>query len=60
MPQPHSHIRLRDDEGGELYAIWSRSAKRLIVTVERRGSQAQVELKIDQSMELVRFLSEQD
>jgi hypothetical protein len=50
-------IRLADDEGGEFYAIWSRSGKRLIVTVDRRGQHAQVELRPDQVAELARYLT---
>lgn len=46
-----------DDEGGRLHATWSRSGKRLIVTVTRRGNRAQVELRPDQVEELAAFLA---
>jgi hypothetical protein len=46
-----------DDEGGRLHATWSRSGKRLIVTVTRRGSRAQVELRPAQVEELATFLA---
>jgi hypothetical protein len=51
-------IRVADDEGGELYAIWSRSRRRLIVTVDRRGQHAQVELRPEQVVELARYLTD--
>ena len=50
-------IQLDDDEGGQLHAIWSRSSKRLIVTVARRGDCAQVELRRAQVEELARYLA---
>jgi hypothetical protein len=50
-------VELVDDEGGRLYATWSRSGKRLIVTVNRRGSWAQVELRPEQVEDLVAFLA---
>lgn len=50
-------IRLADDEGGELHAVWSRSEKRLIVTVDRRGQHAQVELRPGQVAELAHYLT---
>jgi hypothetical protein len=50
-------IRLEDDEGGHLQATWSRSGKRLILTVGRRGEWAQVELRPVQVDELARYLS---
>ena len=50
-------IRLKDDEGGQLYATWSRSGKRLIVTVSRRGEWAQVELRPAQVEALARYLT---
>jgi hypothetical protein len=50
-------IRLQDDEGGHFDATWSRSGKRLIVTVNRRGQWAQVELRPEQVDELARYLS---
>jgi hypothetical protein len=52
-------VELRDDEGGSLNAVWSRSGRRLIVTVNRRGEWAQVELRREQVDELVSFLAEQ-
>jgi len=54
-------IRLEDDEQNLLHAIWSRSGKRLIVTVAPRGSwdrAAQVELAADQVENLRCFLGE--
>jgi hypothetical protein len=51
-------IRLADDEGGELYAIWSRSGKRLVVTVDRGGQYGQVELRPEQVVELARYLTD--
>jgi hypothetical protein len=50
-------IRLEDDEGGHLHATWSRSGKRLIVTVRRRGEWAQVELRPQQVEEFARYLA---
>ena len=47
-----------DDEGGRLNATWSRSGKRLIVTVSRRASVAQVELTHADVEHLARFLAE--
>jgi hypothetical protein len=55
--EPRQAIDLADDEGGELNAIWSRSGKRLIVTVDRRGHHAQIELTHEQVDELARFLA---
>ncbi len=54
-------VVLDDDENHRLHAIWSRSGKRLIVTVHDRSWQAdrfaQVELRPDQVEELIGFLS---
>ena len=47
-------IRLTDGDGKSLYAIWSRSGKRLIVTAESKTRQ--VELTPDQVLELAEFL----
>jgi hypothetical protein len=47
-----------DDEGRCLHAIWSRSGKRLIVTVTTSKAHAQVELRREQAEALVEFLSE--
>ena len=52
-------VELHDDEGGLLNAVWSRSGKRLIVTVNRRGEWAQVELRREQVEQLAGFLAEQ-
>jgi hypothetical protein len=41
-------IRLEDEEGGSLHATWSRSGKRLIVTLTRGDAYAQVELRPEQ------------
>jgi hypothetical protein len=53
----HESVDLVDDEGGRLSGTWSRSGKRLIVTVNRRGSWAQVELRPEQVEDLVAFLA---
>jgi hypothetical protein len=50
-------IRLDDDEGGHLHATWSRSGRRLIVTVGRGDQRAQVELQQSQVEELARYLN---
>jgi len=51
-------IRLEDDGGGYLDAIWSRSGKRLIATVGGRGECAQVELRPAQVDELAHHLTD--
>jgi hypothetical protein len=51
-------IAFDDDEGGHLHAVWSRSGKRLIVTVNRRDGWAQVELRPEQVDRLARFLAD--
>ena len=51
-------IQFEDDEGGRFHAVWSRSGKRLIVTVTRRGERAQVELRPEQVDYLIRLLSD--
>ena len=51
-------IQFEDDEGGRFDAVWSRSGKRLIVTLKRRGQWAQVELRPEQVEDLARFLSD--
>ncbi|MGH2958439.1 MAG: hypothetical protein ACRDKE_02460 [Solirubrobacterales bacterium] len=51
-------IALDGDENDHLHATWSRSGKRLIVTVSRRGASAQVELTPTQVAELGTFLAE--
>lgn len=51
-------IALEDDESGRFHATWSRSGKRLIVTVSSRGARAQVELRPEQVEALGSFLSE--
>jgi hypothetical protein len=50
-------IRLEDEEGGHLHATWSRSRKRLVVTVGRRGERAQVELLPVQVDALAHYLT---
>jgi hypothetical protein len=52
-------VEFYDDEGGSLNAVWSRSGRRLIVTVNRRGESAQVELRREQVDKLAAFLAEQ-
>ena len=51
-------IQLEDDEGGHFHATWSRSRKRLIVTVRRRGEWAQIELRPEQVEELAGYLTD--
>jgi hypothetical protein len=57
MSEEDEVTNLDDDEGGHLNATWSRSGRRLIVTVDRRGTWAQVQLRPDQVEELAAFLS---
>jgi hypothetical protein len=52
-------VEFHDDEGGSLNAVWSRSGRCLIVTVNRRGEWAQVELRREQVDKLAVFLAEQ-
>jgi hypothetical protein len=54
-------IQLDDGERNRLHAVWSRSGKRLIVTVAPRGKSheaGQVELDHEQVRELQAFLAE--
>jgi hypothetical protein len=51
-------IQLDGDERDRLETGWSRSGKRLIVTVWKRDQWAQVELEPAQVEELARFLAE--
>src|SRR4051812_3203489 len=51
-------VQLDDDEGGRLHATWSRSGKRLILTVHRRADWGQGELRPEQVAELAAFLAE--
>jgi hypothetical protein len=54
-------ITLDDGERNRLHAVWSRSGKRLIVSVVPRGKwdeSAQVELDPEQVQELRAFLSD--
>lgn len=53
-------VEFVDDEGDRLHATWSRSGKRLIVTVWGRGTWAQVELRPDQVSDLAKWLGEPD
>ena len=60
MPaQDRSAMKLEDGEGGKLHAVWSRSGKRPIITVDRRQHHAQVELRPDQVAQLAHYLAEQ-
>jgi hypothetical protein len=52
-------MKLAHDEGGKLHAVWSRSGKRLIITVDRRQQHAQVDLRPDQVAQLGHYLAEQ-
>ncbi|WP_205696314.1 hypothetical protein [Conexibacter sp. SYSU D00693] len=54
---PRPVTEFEDDEGSKLHATWSRSGKRLIVTVERRRQWAQVELRPEEAAELARWLT---
>ena len=57
MGRPERSVTQFDDlEGNRLHAIWSRSGKRLIMTVTGRAGQ--VELEPEQADELRRFLSD--
>jgi len=62
MPkEEHPVIQLDDGESNRLHAVWSRSGKRLIVSVAPGGkwdSAAQVELGAEQAEELRAFLAE--
>jgi hypothetical protein len=59
MPkEDRAAIKLDGREQDQLDATWSRSGKRLIVTVTRRGQWAQVELEQGQVETLNRFLAE--
>jgi hypothetical protein len=53
-----SPIAMDDDEGRHIHATWSRSGKRLIVTVTTTQAHAQVELKPEQVEALAEFLSD--
>ena len=57
MAEEHHPISIDDDEGHRFHAVWSRSGKRLIVTVTTTQAHAQVELKPAQVEALVEFLS---
>jgi hypothetical protein len=52
-------ITFEDDEGGQLNATWSKTGKRLIVTVGRRGERTQVQLTPEQVRTLGVFLAAQ-
>jgi hypothetical protein len=61
MPEQRRAIQFDDSERNRLNATWSRSGKRLIVSVLPRGSwdrAAQVELEPEQVEGLLRFLDE--
>lgn len=51
-------IDIDDDEGRRLHATWSRSGKRLVVTVTTTQAQTQVELRPEQVVALATFLSD--
>jgi hypothetical protein len=60
-PDDQPAIQLDDGEGNRLHAVWSRSGKRLIVSVAARGkwdAAGQVELTSDQVAALRDFLAE--
>jgi hypothetical protein len=58
MAEPARHpITIDDDEGRRLHAKWSRSGKRLIVTVTTSQAHAQVEMTPQQLAALAAFLS---
>jgi len=58
MAEDREAIQFEDGEGGRFHAVWSRSGKRLIVTVTKRGERAQVELRPEQVKDFARFLSD--
>jgi hypothetical protein len=47
-----------DDGSSRLHATWSRSGKRLIVTVSGKIGYQQIELRDQQVAQLARFMSE--
>jgi hypothetical protein len=51
-------ITIDDDEGRRLHATWSRSGKRLIITVTTSQAHAQLEMTPEQVEALAAFLSE--
>jgi hypothetical protein len=57
-PVERSSLKLKDDDGNRLNAIWSRSGKRLILTVTAgiSGEARQIELRAGQVEVLARFL----
>jgi hypothetical protein len=61
MPKrEHRAITLDDGEQGRLYAIWSGSGKRLIMTVWNpiSSDHRQIQLQSDQVESLIEFLTE--
>jgi hypothetical protein len=46
------------DEGDRLQAVWSRSGKRLILTIWKRGELTQIELRRAELAKLQRFFAE--
>jgi hypothetical protein len=57
MAEERRPISIDDDESHRLHAVWSRSGKRLIVTVTTTQAHAQVELRPAQVEALVEYLS---
>jgi hypothetical protein len=49
-------VWLDGDEGDRLHAVWSRSGKRLIVTIWKRGYPTQIELPPAELDKLTRFV----
>jgi hypothetical protein len=56
--ETHPPITFTDDEGRHLHATWSRSGKRLILTLTTTQAHTQIELTPEQVEELAEFFSE--
>jgi hypothetical protein len=60
MPErEHDAIHFTDDDGSGLDATWSGSGKRLIFTIDQRGTYWQVLLRPDQVARLAEFLAKE-
>lgn len=57
MAEARRSITIEGDEGRALHAVWSRSGKRLIVTVTASQAHAQVELREEHVKAIADFLS---
>jgi hypothetical protein len=59
MPKDaYNRLSLDDSDGWRLEAVWSRSGKRLGVSVSKPGDYRQMELTPDQVRELIDFLAQ--